>query len=447
MKNKSHPTDSPRGRNRDGASDVLFGWKAAQEPPPIGFKVCKPRRIPRYRPLRLKLDGHVCVIASTGAGKSRGCVIPALLDSSNRNVVCIDLKGELTHVTRRFREKLGPVHVIDAFNCVTQKSDCINPLDASRFDLSEMFDKAMTMVELIRGGIPLGLKDPFWERSSGYLLAGLISCIAEHADPLKRNLNTLFSKYLGSGDFDYTVATDLDSGKVKPLPYGALAAYLSLPDRETRPSVKATCIANVACLASEAVAKTIGTTTIDLDAFRRGDPMTIYLVIPPSKLVSHAGFLRLMLGTLMNIIVNRTEIPEHKTCFYVDEAAQLGHVPQLLDALTLMRSYGLQCTTYWQDLSQIQLHYPTGWQAIINNSAVLQIFGLKNHFVARSLADLIGVDARQLLLMPDDQQMLVHNGKNMHTARRLDYLKDRIFKGLWDPNPMFASPPASTKSA
>jgi type IV secretion system protein VirD4 len=155
-----------------------------------------------------------------------------------------------------------------------------------------------------------------------------------------------------------------------------------------------------------------------------------------------------MLGTLMNIIANRTEIPEHKTCFFVDEAAQLGHVPQLLDALTLMRSYGLQCTTYWQDLSQIQHHYPTAWQAIINNSAVLQIFGLKNHFVARSLADLVGVDARQLLQMPDDEQMLVHNGKNIHFARRLDYLNDPVFKGLWDPNPMFAKPsPPQGKSA
>ena len=132
-----------------------------------------------------------------------------------------------------------------------------------------------------------------------------------------------------------------------------------------------------------------------------------------------AGFLRLMLGTLMNIIASRTAIPEHKTCFYVDEAAQLGFMPQLLEALTLMRSYGLQCTTYWQDLSQIQYHYPTGWQGIVNNSAVLQIFGIKNHWVARSLADIVGVEARQLLQMLPDEQLLVHEGKNIHTARRL----------------------------
>ncbi|HTA31342.1 MAG TPA: TraM recognition domain-containing protein, partial [Candidatus Cybelea sp.] len=159
-------------------------------------------------------------------------------------------------------------------------------------------------------------------------------------------------------------------------------------------------------------------------------------------------FLRLMLGTLMNIIATRTSIPEQKTCFYVDEAAQLGYMPQLLEALTLLRSYGLQCATYWQDLSQIQFHYPNAWQAIINNSAVLQIFGLKNHLVARSLAEIVGIDARRLLDMADNEQLVVHNGKDLHFARRLDYLKDACFKGRWDPNPMFArAQPAKTNSA
>lgn len=142
----------------------------------------------------------------------------------------------------------------------------------------------------------------------------------------------------------------------------------------------------------------------------------------------------------MNIIATRTGMPNQKTCFYVDEAAQLGYMPQLIEALTLLRSYGLQCTTFWQDLSQIQHHYPTAWQAILNNSAILQVFGLKNQFAARGLAEIVGVDARQLVEMADDEQLVLHNGKHLHIARRLDYLKDSIFKGLWDPNPMFVKP-------
>lgn len=439
MKTKIAKKNSQKNHHTDSRSEVLVGWEFSHPARPIGFHVA-PQAAPsrRRRPLKLKLDGHGCVIAGTGAGKSRSCVIPALLNPSNRTVVCVDVKGELVNVTRRFREQLGPVYIIDPFNLVTKNSAGLNPLDAFRFDSSDVFDQAMMMVELIRGGIPSGLKDPFWERTSGYLGSGLIACVAEHEDPAKRNLTTIFSKYLSATDFDYTLAAELDGGKVKPLAYQAIAAYLNLPERETRPSVKATFISNVACLASAAVEKVIQKTTFDLDAFRRGDPMTIYIVMPPGKLLSHSGLLRLLLGTLMNIIATRTSIPAQKTCFYVDEAAQLGYMPQLLEALTLLRSYGLQCTTYWQDLSQIQHHYPTAWQAILNNSALLQIFGLKNQFAARGLAEIVGVDARQLVEMADDEQLVLHNGKHIHIAKRLDYLKDSLFKGRWDPNPMFA---------
>lgn len=449
MKNKVCKKNTKSNQPTDPRSEVLFGWQFSPPAKAIGFHVCpKAAPIRRRRPLKLKLDGHGCVIAATGAGKSRNCVIPALLTHSNRNVVCIDVKGELANVTRRFREKIGPVIIIDPFNLVTSDSAGLNPLDTFRFDSSDIFDQAMMMVELIRGGIPPGLKDPFWEKSGGYLGSGLITCVAEDEDPEKRNLSTIFSKYLSATDFDYTLAAELDGGKVKPLAYQAIAAYLNLPERETRPSVKATFISNVACLASAAVEKVIKRTTFDLDAFRRGDPMTIYIVIPPGKLLSHAGLLRLLLGTLMNIIASRTGMPEQKTCFYVDEAAQLGYMPQLLEALTLLRSYGLQCTTYWQDLSQIQHHYPTAWQAILNNSAVLQIFGLKNQFAARGLAEIVGLDARQLVQMADDEQLIVHNGKDIHFAKRLDYLRDAVFKGRWDPNPMFArtQPPRTSSN-
>ena len=111
MKTKIAKKNSQRKINTpDSRSEVLVGWEFSHPARPIGFHVA-PQAAPsrRRRPLKLKLDGHGCVIAGTGAGKSRSCVIPALLNPSNRTVVCVDVKGELVNVTRRFREQLGPV--------------------------------------------------------------------------------------------------------------------------------------------------------------------------------------------------------------------------------------------------------------------------------------------------------------------------------------------------
>ena len=50
-------------------------------------------------------------------------------------------------------------------------------------------------------------------------------------------------------------------------------------------------------------------TTFSLDALRQGDPMTIYIVLPPEKLESHGALLRLWLSMLMRVLMTRTQRP------------------------------------------------------------------------------------------------------------------------------------------
>ena len=44
------------------------------------------------------------------------------------------------------------------------------------------------------------------------------------------------------------------------------------------------------------------------------------------------------------------------------EAAQLGTLGALRQAVTLLRGYGLQVWSFWQDLSQVRNLYPQDWQ-------------------------------------------------------------------------------------
>jgi type IV secretion system protein VirD4 len=94
-------------------------------------------------------------------------------------------------------------------------------------------------------------------------------------------------------------------------------------------------------------------TSFDLDRVVRGEPLTIYIVLPPHMLNSHGRFLRLWISALMSLIMRRRSRPEKSTLFILDEAAQLGPLNELRTAVTLMRGYGLQTWTFWQDLSQL----------------------------------------------------------------------------------------------
>jgi type IV secretion system protein VirD4 len=189
---------------------------------------------------------------------------------------------------------------------------------------------------------------------------------------------------------------------------------------------------------SDSALRSLSKSTINLDAVRRGDPMTIYIVIPPDKLESHGALLRLWVGALMLTVMGRKRRPKRSTLFLLDECAQLGEFGPLRQSMTLLRGYGLQVWPFFQDLSQLQRLYPKDWRTIFNNAGVFQLFGVANHLMARESSELIGdIDADVLRKMSKDKQVIAVSNEKAISARLPDYLEDALFAGQWEANPMF----------
>ncbi|MGB1288987.1 MAG: TraM recognition domain-containing protein, partial [Aggregatilineales bacterium] len=93
--------------------------------------------------------------------------------------------------------------------------------------------------------------------------------------------------------------------------------------------------------------------------------------------------------------------------------------------------------SFWQDVSQIKQHYQTEWATILNNCAVLQLFGVSSYMMATNFGQLVGASARDIRAVERYEQILVLEGKKPVRARRFDYLVDREFRGLYDPNPLY----------
>ncbi|MFY7874261.1 MAG: type IV secretory system conjugative DNA transfer family protein, partial [Pirellula sp.] len=154
----------------------------------------------------------------------------------------------------------------------------------------------------------------------------------------------------------------------------------------------------------------------------------------PNKLESHRRIIRLWVATLMAAITCRKQIPHWPTLFLLDEAAQLGHFPSFLQAMTLGRGYGIRVHSFWQDLSQLMTCYPTEWRTIINNCGVKQTFGLTDTFMAQGLDDLFQLPTSEITRLNRREQLLLLNGKTVRCTK-LDYLRDRRFTGMFDDNP------------
>jgi type IV secretion system protein VirD4 len=412
----------------------ILGWNLGVEKTAIGFRKHDPgRRRPEEGPISDAGDGHLMTIAPTGAGKGRSVIIPTLL-SYDGSVIVIDPKGENYEVTARRRREMGQaVFKLDPFRVTGNYSHTFNALDAFDPYAPDGYDQAMSMAELLMPRIRTS--DPFWDDSARLLVAALLLHVSSHRPPVLKNLSEVaYLLHLSPEDLQFTIKEML---KGKNEIVRRMASGFSATEPKVWYSILSTAKAGTSMLNSICLAEISGRTDIPLDGIVRGDPISIYLVLPPDKLESHGRILRLWIGCLMDQICKRRHQVPKQTLFILDEAAQLGPLNQLKRAVTLLRGYGLRTWSFWQDLSQLQGLYPD-WQTIFNNTRYVQSFGATTHLMAETIAHLLRLPGDiDPLLLPRDQLVLAESGRAPRVARKPDYLGDPQFKGLYDDNPFY----------
>jgi len=416
----------------------LLGWHAEPDAlGTIGFTQGNdaPVTAAAREPVLLDKPGHIMTIAPTGAGKGTGAVIPTLL-SYPGSIVVIDPKGENYAVTARRRRAMGQnVILLDPFRCIAPDgSDCFNPLDCVSKE-TEGAQDSYGLAELI--SMPTTPHDPFWDETSRTVLAGLIALVARARPPVLRNLGEV--RYLINQPLDDLAFTRKELMKTSDPTCQSAAAILETEARCLL-SILATARVQVRFLTEKFVEQATSRTTIDIGKFTRNEPVSIYIVLPPERLASHARLLRLWIGIVMNTLIARRSNAGLPTLFLLDEAAQLGAFEQLRTAMTLLRGYGTVVWSFWQDLSQLQRLYPADWLSLVNNCSAIQYFGAANYMAATSIAAVTGFGPPERILNLADHQMILSRARRMpDIVTRPDYLSDAIFRGQYDPNPLYSS--------
>ncbi|MEZ6139485.1 MAG: type IV secretory system conjugative DNA transfer family protein [Zavarzinella sp.] len=426
--------------------DKLFlGW-VHPKPRVLGFDKSKQILSEELEPLMYTGDRHLCTVAPTRSGKGRGVLIPNLLHYTGPAVV-FDPKGELYEITHKQRERLGQkVYRLDPFGVVDDHTDALDPFDIFALRGADVESDAQMLAEMLSTGNK-GIKDPFWDLSACGIISGVIAYVAA----LLKGPDRTFPKVaetLTSDDVSYNLAVVLDTvGEDIPrLAYREIASFLQLPDRETRPSVLGTANSYLKAILSEKVARSMRKSTFSLEEIVNGDPITVYIMVPPDKLVSHKALLKIWVGVMLKAITSRRSIPEKKTVFFLDECAQLGNFPFLENIITLCAGYGVLCWMFWQDLNQLSNAYPTSWQTILNNCGVLQAFGFNNRNLSEQWSAYLDHPPSELRRMDAlDQIVQIYGGKE-YLSRRGDYLKDTLFAGKFDRASLAPNTPLDAES-
>ncbi len=392
-------------------------------------------------PIIYRKDQHIACVSPTGGGKGRNFIVPLLLTYPGQVVVFDAKGGESYDVTHRRRREMGHqvVHLAP-FRSEKETLDALNPLDLFRLCGIDQAAEAQWMAHLLSLGNKFS-KDPFWDLNGCGVLSGVLAHLA--SEPEENRHFRRFLEILLSDDLPYALASLLDAQgeKMNRLSRWELASFLNLPERETRPGVQGTATSYVKPFLSDSVLASLTSSTFSLKDFVKGDPLSIYLSMPPYRIDSHRGLIKLWIGVLLRALLSRRQLPAQNTLVILDEIGQLKNFEFLETMLTLCRGFGVQVLTVWQDLDQIRSAFPDGYRTVLNNIGVLQVFGLTNYRAAEEWSELLGVSPRELMNLEPHEQILFIRGEGAQRCQRCDYLTDPLFRGLFDPNPFYAGRP------
>lgn len=322
-------------------------------------------------------EDHVVTIAPTGAGKGTCVLIPALLRHPGQCIV-MDAKGEAVRATAERRKSMGQaVHVLDPFGDTGFSSARLNPFDLVRATSCPADHAGMlldVLIETDRGEC----RDPFWSQSATSLLQALLIHLMETTPDVQWNVLRWLRLFPAEDTRTKDMADRMAVSGHALVRAQARVIREFLEDHSTARDIIGHASTMISSLRGNVIATATACTDVDLGALERGDPMTVYLVIPPNRLDTARPLLRMWLMMLSAVLLRRRARPMRSTLLLIDEAAQMGRMELMLQAMTLLRGYGLQCWSFWQDLSQLQGMYPDAWRSILSNASAIQVFGFPN---------------------------------------------------------------------
>ncbi|WP_366140954.1 type IV secretory system conjugative DNA transfer family protein [uncultured Ruegeria sp.] len=404
-----------------------------------------------YKPSPDVQKPHAAFIAPTGSGKTSGFVIPNV-QRFNGSCVVLDIKGEIFQATGGRRAAMGDdVYVFNPEN--PSKSHSYNPLRRAVLarDLdrrweeviqvaTQMFETPSSSAQGFLGGV-----------ESMFCAVAMLAIkrgrpyISEILRLIKTTRQSEYEKL--AKEVGYPLAAD---------------EFLSIAAEEPKIFNSTKSVMNNSGLQlwrNPSVGRVTQGNDINFEDLRR-QPASIYFSISGKKVKEYKTLIRLFFLDLVNTI--ETEEPGEdepfKVLILLDEFQRLGNLERVVEAYDTMRSFGGRLVLISQSISRLQEIYGhEGVRAMLANAGT-QMFAasedpeVREH-VSKSIGDKtvisksrsrsmgkmdmgsLSIREEGMRLMrpehvgrlPDDELVLIREGKMPVTAKKIRYFKDPYF--------------------
>lgn len=344
-----------------------------------------------YDPFR-RSNGHMLAYAPARTGKTTSLVVPALLHWSSGSVIVTDVKGELTELTALWRRKDGQrTLILNPFGARGIKGMRFNPLRILVEDVMKNGGREVhALAKLIalqlvpeRGAANEAGDGVFFRNGGRRLLVTFLLYLAAF-EPARCTLPGLRSAIWSSDDEKHAIAAKM---KASTLFAGLLREYGNALADGLEPEYVKTFGAfrdnAMNALELYEAHTDFGRSLMESD-FSFSDVLdgktTLYLILPESKLETHGPWMGLIVTLLLETVAASQTMHESRTrlLFLLEEMGNLGRLPNLGKALSLLPGKGVRCWMIFQSRRQsLDIYGPNVAGLIEEQSSVIQAWSIR----------------------------------------------------------------------
>ena len=321
---------------------------------------------------------NVLVIGGSGSGKTRFWLKPNLMQCNSKTYPCsfvvTDPKGSVVVECGKMLRRFG--YRIKIFNTINfKKSMHYNPF-AYIHSEKDILKLVTCLISNTKGDGKTG--DEFWQKAETLLYCALIGYIHYEAPVEEQNFATLIemlnSMEVREDDEEFENAVDLmfkELAKEKP-DHFAVRQYTKyrLAAGKTLKSILVSCGARLAPFDIEELREVTAYDELELDTL--GDRKTALFLIMSDTDASFNFLISMIYSQLFNLLCEKADdvyggrLPVHVRCL-IDEAANIGQIPQLEKLVATIRSREISACLILQAQSQLKALYKDNADTIIGN--------------------------------------------------------------------------------
>lgn len=365
-----------------------------------------------------KDNANILVLGQVGTYKTRGHVLPNIMEQENISMVISDTKGELQAKTAKLLQEKGYIIKSVNFDNPRSSGNHFNPFAYIQTPEDILATSAIFVSE-VHPGYHV---DPYWDNTATLMLNAVIAYLTEECRPSERtltNVRKLVCAFVVREDNSQyrspleIIFDDLKAKKPESFAVKQWDAFLAVKSAaKTVSTIASVLLSKFAQFLTPDIEVLTGNDTVAFDEIGKKKTALFVCVsdVDRSKDKLVSVFYSLLLNRLRTVADKQPDrgLPIH-THFFMDDFATNVVIPNFPNYISCLRSREISFTLVLQSESQLKTLYGEASNTIVANCAYYLFLGSRDLQGCYEISKRMNIPLDKVLYKPRDEVFILSN--------------------------------------